>query len=121
MGNVWGVNLNDMILISKYNKETRSSLCVISLRVISNYAWVIPLSTTVKNWQKHLKRFSINQVAKRRKYNLINMVPFPMDQQSYSCKIIVLRFISQIINVINCMLYGKGMIIYSIVGLMQII
>ena len=49
------------------------------------------------------------------------MVPFPMDQRSYSCKIIVLRFISQIINVINCMLYGKGMIIFSIVGLMQII
>ena len=63
----------------------------------------------------------MNQVAKRRKYNLINMVPFPMDQRSYSCKIMVLRFISQIINVINCMLYGKGMIIFSIVGLMQII
>lgn len=43
MGNVWGANLTDMILISKYNKGTQSSLCVISLRVISNYARVIPL------------------------------------------------------------------------------
>lgn len=55
MGNVWGANLTDMILISKYNKGTQSSLCVISLRVISNYAWVIPLKAN--NGEKLTKAF----------------------------------------------------------------
>ena len=39
--NIWGVNLADMQLISKYNKGIRYLLCVIDL--FSRYAWVIPL------------------------------------------------------------------------------
>ena len=40
-GNIWGVDLADMQLISKYNKGIRYLLCVIDL--FSSYAWVIPL------------------------------------------------------------------------------
>ena len=40
-GNIWGVHLADMQLISKYNKGIRFLLCVID--IFSNYAWTIPL------------------------------------------------------------------------------
>ena len=39
--NIWGVDLADMQLISKYNKGIKYLLCVIDL--FSKYAWVIPL------------------------------------------------------------------------------
>ena len=39
--NIWGVDLTDMQLISKYNKGIRYPLCAIDL--FSRYAWVIPL------------------------------------------------------------------------------
>ena len=39
--NIWGVDLADMQLISKYNKGIRYLLCVIEL--FSKYAWVAPL------------------------------------------------------------------------------
>ena len=39
--NIWGVDLADMQLISKYNKGIRYLLCVIDL--FSRYAWLIPL------------------------------------------------------------------------------
>ena len=39
--NIWGVDLADLQLISKYNKEIRFLLCVIDL--FSRYAWVVPL------------------------------------------------------------------------------
>ena len=39
--NVWGADLADMQVISKYNKGVRFLLCVID--VFSKYAWVIPL------------------------------------------------------------------------------
>ena len=39
--NVWGVDLTDMQLISKYNKRIRYLLCAIDL--FSKYAWVVPL------------------------------------------------------------------------------
>ena len=40
-GNIWGVDLADMQLISKYNKGIRYLLCVIDR--FSKYAWVLPL------------------------------------------------------------------------------
>ena len=40
-GNIWGVDLADMQLISKHNKRIRYLLCVIDL--LSKYAWVVPL------------------------------------------------------------------------------
>ena len=39
--NIWGADLADMQLISKFNKGFRFLLCVID--VFSKYAWVIPL------------------------------------------------------------------------------
>ena len=49
--NIWGVNLVDMQLISKYNKGIRYLLCAIDL--LSKYAWVVPLKdkkgTTIIN------------------------------------------------------------------------
>ena len=39
--NIWGVDLTDLQLISKYNKGIRYILCVVDL--FSRYAWVIPL------------------------------------------------------------------------------
>ena len=39
--NIWGADLADMQLFSKFNKEFRFLLCVID--IFSKYAWVIPL------------------------------------------------------------------------------
>ena len=39
--NIWGVDLADMQLLSKYNKGIRFLLCVID--TFSIYAWVVPL------------------------------------------------------------------------------
>ena len=39
--NIWGADLADMQLLSKYNKGIRFLLCVID--IFSKYAWVIPL------------------------------------------------------------------------------
>ena len=38
--NIWGADLADMQLISKFNKEIRFLFCVIG--IFSKYAWVIP-------------------------------------------------------------------------------
>ena len=39
--NIWGADLADMHLISKFNKGFRFLLCIID--IFSNYAWVVPL------------------------------------------------------------------------------
>ena len=39
--NIWGADLADMQLLSRYNKEIRFLLCVID--IFSKYAWVVPL------------------------------------------------------------------------------
>ena len=39
--NIWGADLADMQLLSKFNKEFKFLLCVID--IFSKYAWVIPL------------------------------------------------------------------------------
>ena len=39
--NIWGADLADMHLISKFNKGFRFLLCVIN--IFSKYAWVVPL------------------------------------------------------------------------------
>ena len=38
---IWGTDLADMELISKFNKRFRFLLCVID--IFSEYAWVVPL------------------------------------------------------------------------------
>ena len=40
--NIWGADLADMQLISKFNKGFRFLLCVID--IFSKYAWVVPLN-----------------------------------------------------------------------------
>ena len=57
--NIWGVDLADMQLISKSNKEFRFLLCVID--IFSKYAWVVPLKdkknvSIVNAFQKTLKQ-----------------------------------------------------------------
>ena len=39
--NVWGADLANMQLISKFNKELRFLSCVVD--IFSKYAWVVPL------------------------------------------------------------------------------
>ena len=57
--NIWGVDLADMQLLSKYNKGIRLLLCVID--IFSEYAWVVPLKdkkgiSIVKAFQIILKQ-----------------------------------------------------------------
>ena len=61
--NIWGVDLADMQLLSKYNKGFRFLLCVID--IFSKYAWVIPLkdkkgTSIVNAFQKILKESNRN-------------------------------------------------------------
>ena len=56
--NIWGVDLADMQLLSKFNKGFRFLLCVID--IFSKYAWVAPLKdkkgiSIVNAFQKKLK------------------------------------------------------------------
>ena len=41
INNIWGADLADIQLISRFSKEFRFLLCVID--IYSKYAWVIPL------------------------------------------------------------------------------
>ena len=57
--NIWGTDLADMQLISKFNKEFRFLLCVIE--IFSKYPWVIPLkdkkcNSIVNAFQKMLDK-----------------------------------------------------------------
>ena len=57
--NIWGVDLADMQLISKFNKGIKYLLCVIDL--FSKYAWVVPLknkkgTSIVNTFQSNLKK-----------------------------------------------------------------
>ena len=57
--NIWGADLADMQLLSKYNKAIRFLLCVID--IFSKYAWVVPLKdkkgiSIVKAFQSILKQ-----------------------------------------------------------------
>ena len=66
--NIWGVDLVDMQLLSKYNKGIGFLLCVID--TFSKYAWVVPLKdkkgiSIVKAFQSILKQS--NSKRKRNK------------------------------------------------------
>ena len=59
--NIWGVDLADMSLISKFNKGIKYLLCVIDL--CSRYSWVVPLKnkkgeSIVDGFQRILKESS---------------------------------------------------------------
>ena len=56
--NIWGLDLADMQLLSKFNKGFRFLLCVID--IFSKYAWIVPLKdkkgvSIVNAFQKMLK------------------------------------------------------------------
>ena len=58
---IWGIDLADMQLLSKYNKGIRFLLCVID--IFSKYAWVVPLKdkkgiSIVKAFQSILKQLN---------------------------------------------------------------
>ena len=57
--NIWGADLADMQLLSKYNKRIRFLLCVIN--IFSKYAWVVSLKdkkgiSVVQSFQSILKQ-----------------------------------------------------------------
>ena len=59
--NIWGADLADMQLLSRYNKEIKFLLCAID--IFSEYAWVIPLKdkksiSIVKAFQSILKQLN---------------------------------------------------------------
>ena len=62
--NIWGVDLADMQLLSKFNKGFRFLSCVID--IFSKYAWVIPLKdkkgiSIVNGFKQILKESSRKQ------------------------------------------------------------
>ena len=67
-GNIWGVDLADMQLLSKYNKGIRFLLCVIDS--FSKYSWVVPLKdkkgiSIVKTFQSILKQSNSKRKPKK--------------------------------------------------------
>ena len=65
--NIWGADLADIQLLSKYNKGIRFLLCVID--IFSKYPWVVPLKdkkgiSIVKAFQIILKQSNSRQRAK---------------------------------------------------------
>ena len=68
-GNIWGVDLADMQLISKHNKGIRYVLCVIDL--FSKYAWVVPLKD--KKRVSIINAFQKNLDSSKRKPNKISV------------------------------------------------
>ena len=65
--NIWGVDLADMQLLSKYNKGIRFLLCVID--IFSKYTWVVPLKD--KKGISIVKAFQIILKQSNRKPNKI--------------------------------------------------
>ena len=65
--NIWGVDLADMQLLSKYNKGIRFLFCVID--IFSKYAWVVPLKD--KKGISIVKAFQIILKQSNRKPNKI--------------------------------------------------
>ena len=67
--NIWGANLTDIQLISKFNKEIRFLLCVID--IFSEYVCVIPLKDIQGNTIRNLRNLIQILDASKRKPNKI--------------------------------------------------
>ena len=65
--NIWGADLADMQLLSKFNKGFRFLLCVID--IFNKYAWVIPLKD--KKGISIVNAFQILLLSSKRKSNKI--------------------------------------------------
>ena len=84
--NIWGVDLADMQLLSKYNKGIRFLLCVID--IFSKYAWVVPLKD--KKGISIIKAFQIilKQSNSKRKPNKIWVDKGPEFYNAYFKKLL---------------------------------
>ena len=67
--NIWGADLTDMQLISKFNKEIRFLLCVID--IFSKYVCVIPLKDIQSNAIRNFRNLIQILDASKRKPNKI--------------------------------------------------
>ena len=67
-GNIWGADLADVQLISKFNKGFRFLLCVVD--VFSKYAWVVPLKYKKKVLQLLMlfRKYWKNLIENQAKY-----------------------------------------------------
>ena len=63
--NIWGIDLADMSLISRFNKGIKYFLCVIDL--FSRYSWVIPLKD--KKEESIVERFKKILIDTNKKAN----------------------------------------------------
>ena len=73
--NIWGVDLADMQLLSKFNKGFRFLLCVID--IFSKYAWLIPLKDKKGiSMLMHFKKYKIIQKENLIKYGQTKKVNF---------------------------------------------
>ena len=69
-GNIWGVDLADMQLLSRQNKGVKYLLCVIDL--FSKYTFIVPLKDKkAASVVKGSKRLLVNQVDDQIKFGLI--------------------------------------------------
>ena len=76
--NIWGADLADMRLISKFNEGFKFLLCVID--IYSKYPWV---ATKIKKALQLLMLFKkpqMNLIAKQIKYGYVKAVKFIIDQ-----------------------------------------
>ena len=77
--NIWGVDLSDMQLLSKYNEGVKYLLCAIDL--FSKYAWVVPIKdkkgTSIVNafkiWVDQVSEFYNNTFKDFLKINNMEM------------------------------------------------
>ena len=102
--NIWGADLADMQLISKFNKGFRFLLCVID--TFSKYAWVVPLKDTKgvtvtnafqkildgsskkpnKTWVEKSSEFYNNSLKKCLKDNDIEMYSIHSERKSVAAE-----------------------------------
>ena len=94
--NIWGPDLADVKLISKFNKGIHLLLCVID--IYGKYAWVIHLKgkkdAAIGNVsQKVLKESDGKQ---KTEYGQINAISFTIGQWNHGCKITIQKYIQNI-------------------------
>ena len=95
--NIWGADLADMQLLSKFNKGINYLLCVIDL--FSKYVFVVPLKdkkgiSIVNAFHSILNKSKRNQI----KYESTKVLNFTMLLLKNGCKIMILLCIQQIMK-----------------------
>ena len=88
--NIWGADLADMQLISKFNKGTGFLLCVID--IFSKYPWVVPLKDK-KGIIMLFKKLKIIQRENQIKYWQIKAINFTIVLLNNGYKIMIQKCI----------------------------